>query len=676
MIQKAVHDFSERRDAVRYGWQGYLPLHLLPALLALLLLGGSSVVVAGELRQSLNGSWQFTTNAAAVSSADAKWDAITVPGNWDTLPAYSTHIGKGWYRRTFTVPTGWRGKNIRLKFDAVYETAEVWLNGKSLGTHRGGYTPFEFDVTRLLRDGDNTVTVCADNSFRRGAWWAWGGISRDVTLIANEAARIVRQHIRSEPLLERRRRGDESLTGNELEIPHVVSYKDDVACNGAKIFVRYKLANTGDKAIVVSVVSAIDGVKESSLAKTVSLPAQSEVEVEAETFLPRERVRLWHFDHPNLYSLTTTLLTYGQVFHEKTDRFGIRKVEITKDSLLLNGERIRVCGFNRVSDSNTTGNTEPDDLVRNDVDLMKRAGANFSRIMHSPQAPNLLDYLDEKGFMIFAEIPVWGENDPNMIPDNPLTKQWLREMIERDYNHPSIIGWSVGNELKQHYDYVDSMIKYTRTLDPHRLVNYASFTGSKSFPTNDPITVCDLLMYNSYGGNNGVLAQNLRGKWPNLPIFFSEFGASQIGTGTNALIPGMDKRFRTLEPLPYVVGISVWTFNDYRSNYKGTPASGNREWGVVTVDRQLKPAYWQMREAFSPVNSLTVSNGVIRVMPRRADKIPSYTLRGYKLKWDGGEIALPDLKPGGPVWSADAKLKPGTKVKLFTPTGYDVAENE
>jgi hypothetical protein len=83
-----------------------------------------------------------------------------------------------------------------------------------------------------------------------------------------------------------------------------------------------------------------------------------------------------------------------------------------------------------------------------------------------------------------------------------------------------------------------------------------------------------------------------------------------------------------------------------------------------------------MRKAFSPVHSLTVSDGVIRVTPRRADEIPSYTLRGYKLKWDGGEIALPDLKPGDPVWLAEAKLKPGTKVKLFAPTGYDVADSE
>ncbi len=623
---------------------------LVAVLLLLAQVGTQSLHAAsGELRHSLNGTWQFTTNAAAVASPDVKWDAITVPGNWDVLPAYSTHIGKGWYQRTFTVPTEWKGKHIRLKFDAVYEVAEVWLNGKSLGTHRGGYTPFEFEVTQQLRAGENTVTVCADNTFRRGAWWAWGGISRDVKLIANDDTRIVRQHIRSEP---------------------------DLKAGSAKVFIEYKIANAGNSAQEVSLASSIDGKAEAALTRTVTVAANSVTNVTDSITLPRDRVHLWHFDHPNLYTLTTRLTAGGQLQDEKSDRFGIRKVEVTKDSLLLNGERIRVCGFNRVSDSNTTGNTEPDELVRQDVDLMKRAGASFSRIMHSPQAPNLLDYLDEKGFMIFAEIPVWGEADPNMKTDNPLTKQWLHEMIERDYNHPSIIGWSVGNELKQHYDYVDSMIKFTRTLDSYRLVNYASFTGSKSFPTNDPITVSDLLMYNTYGGNNGVLAENLRGKWPNLPIFFSEFGASQIGTGTNAVIPGMDKRFHTLEKLPYVIGISVWTFNDYRSNYKGTPASGNREWGVVTVDRQPKPAYWQIRKLFSPVNSLTVSNGVIRVTPRRPDEIPSYTLRGYKLQWNGGEIALPELKPGDPVWTTDLKIKTGTSVKLFSPTGYDMAETQ
>lgn len=629
-------------------------------------LAGASVVESpGELRQSLNGLWQFTTNAASVAAADAPWDAITVPGNWDTLPAYSTHVGQGWYRRSFSVPVAWQGRHIRLHFDAVYDTAAVWLNGQLVGTHTGGYTPFEFDVTKFLRDGENTVTVCADNTDGRGAWWHWGGISREVMLIANQDARIVWQHIRSEP---------------------------DLPAGTARLIVRYKLANAGEKPVVVALQGRIDSAGEAALTTTISIPARSEVEAELATNLPKDRVRLWDFDHPNLYRLTTQISVGGKVVHDKSDRFGIRKIEVTATSLLLNGERIRVCGFNRVSDSNTTGNTEPDALVKQDVDLMKRAGAAFSRLMHFPQAPNLLDYLDEKGMMIFGEIPVWGAGDPNMSPGNPLTAQWMREMIERDYNHPCIIGWSVGNELLQHDAYGKSMINYTRQLDPHRLVNYVSFSGSRAeyHPGNDPISVSDFLMHNTYGLENEKKARTLHEKWPQLPIFYSEFGANQIGASPEATIPQLARRFEPLQELPYVVGISLWTFNDYRSAYKGTPASGNREWGVVTVDRRPKAAYAQIRQLYSPVHSLTVRNRVVRLEPRSPGEIPSYVLRGYRLNWkqlaasgstlDSGEVELPDFKPGTETWTSlplgNATVVGAVElvVQLLSPGGYDVQD--
>jgi hypothetical protein len=674
MNQTTVRDCSGRQDAALYGRQGCLPLHALVALFALAFTVSVCAAGAGELQQSLNGQWQFATNAAP-----DKWDSITVPGNWDTLTAYSTHKGRGWYRREFTAPADWSGKHIRLKFDAVYHDATVTLNGKELGTHNGGYTPFEFDVTDVVKLGaTNTVTVCADSTYRRGAWWHWGGISRSVTLIANNDVRIVWQHIRSEPELIRRRRGDESLITNS-ETPHVVSYNDEVVCTGAKIFVRYKLANAGDKDLEVSLASTIDGMKESALTKTISIPAHGEVEVENETILPKSRVRLWDFDHPNLYRLATQLSSGGKIIHEQSDRFGIRKVEVTQDSLLLNGERVRLNGFNRVSDSRKFGNTEPDELVKFDVDMMKRANGNLTRLMHYPQAPNLLDYLDEKGMMIWCEIPVWGDTDPFLkTNDLSLPKQWMAEMIERDYNHPCIIGWSVGNEMAKHFNYASNLMAFTRTLDPHRFVTHVSFTGARGDynRTNDPITISPITLYNTYSYNKNA-ATIVHAKWPEKPIFFSEFGIKQFGGSLDARINGLEEMYRLATAgNPYVIGVSLWTFNDYRSDYHGTPPSGNREWGIVTEDRQPKAAYEQVRKLFSPVHSLTVTNGIIRLEPRRSDEVPNFTLRGYKLKWDGGEISLPDLKPGDAAWTSEAKVKPGTTVKLFTPTGYDVADSE
>jgi len=618
----------------------------------LLLLGFASLGLlqageSGEWTQSLNGEWQFTTNFEAAS-----WNKITVPGNWDTLPAYSTFKGKGWYRREFVAPTGWQGKHIRLKFDAVYHDATVTLNGKELGSHSGGYTPFEFDVTDAVKFGaTNSVTVCADSTYRRGAWWHWGGISRSVTLIANNDARIVWQHVRSEP---------------------------DLSAGTAKIFVRYQLTNAGAKTAAVSLAVTIDGEGEPALGKSVSIPAHGELEVETETTLPKTRVQLWDFDHPNLYRLTTQLWADGKIVHEQSDCFGIRKIELTSDSLLLNGERVRLCGFNRVSDSRQFGNTEPDELVHADVDMMKRANANLARLMHFPQAPNLLDYLDEKGMMIWCEIPVWGSDDAFIkSSDLSLPKQWMTEMIERDYNHPCIIGWSVGNELRNHFQYVSNMMAFTRALDPQRIVTHVSNSGANGHATrsNDPITISPITLYNTYSYNKNA-ATIVHGKWPEKPIFFSEFGTKQFGGSLDARINGLEEMYRlAIEGNPYVIGVSLWTFNDYRSDYPGTPPSGNREWGIVTEDRKPKAAFAQVRKLFSPVHSLTMTNGIIRLEPRSPDEAPSFTLRGYKLKWDGGEISLPDFKPGDPVWTKETKLPPGAVVRLFTPTGYDVEDS-
>ena len=622
---------------------------------------------AGESRTSLDGEWRFTIDAEKAAQPGGEWDHITVPGNWDTLAAYSKHKGKGWYQRSFTVPAGWEGKRVRLRFEAVYQKAEVTLNGRVLGGHVGGYTPFEFDVTdKVDYHGTNTVTVCADNTYRRGAWWAWGGISRSVNLIANNEARIVWQHIRTEP---------------------------DLQAGTAKIFVQYKIANTGAEPLQVSLSSVIRPSAGVGLSTNVTLAPNSEQLVDLSVSLSAADVRLWDFDHPELYSMDTQVSVRDKVLHAKSDRFGIRKVEVTPAGLFLNGEHIRVAGFNRVSDSNRTGNTEPDELVRKDVDLMKSSGAVFSRLMHTPQAPNLLDYLDEKGMLIFAEIPVWGGGDPEMIPNNPKTKQWLREMIERDYNHPCIIGWSVGNELWQHYAYVESMETYVRKeLDPHRLVTYVSNSAYSNGPANDPITVSDLAMINAYGGARGPFVSgppNVRGKWPDKPIFFSEYGTHQIGASLEAKIPAIDLIWAEISKNPYVIGGALWTFNDYRSGFKGTPASGNREWGVVDVERRPKAAYWQMRKLYSPIRSLTVNGDRVSIEPRRPEDIPSYAVRGYRVAWMAkdasgvvtakGEIPVPDLKPGAPAWS---ETIPGVKAdavvtaSLITPTGYDVHDSE
>ncbi|BCU76932.1 glycoside hydrolase family 2 TIM barrel-domain containing protein [Luteolibacter sp. LG18] len=609
---------------------------------------------------SLDGAWEFTTAPALTTGDQPGWDSITVPGNWDTLPQYSTHRGQGWYRRTFTVPAGMKGKHLRLCFGAVNHEARVSLNGKELGSHVGGYTPFEFDITTAVQEGQNTLLVQADNTVSRGAWWPWGGISRSVSLVADNDARLVWQHITSTP---------------------------DLQAGTAKIRVEYRIANESDKELPLELASSLNGVRGFTLTAKLALKPRTTETVTAEAVLPKQDVRLWDFDHPNLYTLATRLTAAGTALDQRSDRFGIRKIEIRPDGMLLNGEKVRVVGFNRVSDSNQYGNTEPDALVRQDIDLMKSAGANFSRLMHVPQAPNLLDYLDEKGMMIIAEIPVWGWDDAQVKKDNPLTRQWLSEMIQRDYNHPCIIGWSPGNEINNHRNYVQSMFDYIRRdLDSTRLLTYASNTAYLG-NAQDPAGISDIMMINSYRVFGDRVAK-VHQQWPDRPVFFSEWGFAQIGAHPDSRIPNFEKGYaETVSGHPFLIGLSLWTFNDYRSGFKGTPASGNREWGVVDANRRPKAAYQQVRKAFSPVHALVVSGDRIRIEPRSADEVPSYPLRGYQVKWQSkdasgrvlkeGVLPVPALKPGDTPW--EAPLKAGTtgsslSASLVSPTGYVVDE--
>ncbi len=632
---------------------------------------------AGEEILSLSGSWRFTIDPAVADAGDTgAWDTLAVPGNWDAQPAYANHRGTGWYRREFAVPAAWPADaRLRLRFEAVYHDAEVTLNGKVLGGHRGGYTPFEFDVTDLVRrDAANVVVVRADNTFRRGAWWPWGGISREVTLRANSDLRIVVQHVNAEPAPD----------------------------GGASLRLRVRVANASarDRSVVLAPVVRALGVVGSvppaadalfSLPATeLAVPAGGSAERVFETVLPPASATPWHFDHPYLHAVETVLREGDRVHHARRDRFGVRRAELRPDGLYLNGERIRGGGFNRVSDGPGTGNTEPDWLVRKDVDLMKRAGAVFSRLMHHAQAPNLLDYLDERGLLIVAEIPVWGEDDPHLTADNPTTRAWLAEMIERDHNHPSIIGWSVGNEIMNHFDYVRTMADHVRRdLDPSRFVTYVSYTAYRPQfgPANDPLTHTDAALFTTYTDKPEVYLQRvrkMRAQWPDKPVFAAEFGVKQIGAQPAATVPNFAALWAGITREPYVIGGALWTLNDYRSDYKGTPASGNREWGVVDLERRPKAAYEEARRVFAPARALEFDAARIRLTPRGADEAPSYTLRGYRLEWtarpaDGGEarrgeIALPVLRPGDPAWEQPAPAPGLESVRLLAPAGYDVLD--
>ena len=616
-----------------------------------------SSVLPAQQTLLLDGVWSFKPYASdscfnvSESSLMTDWSPMIVPGSWNTENMYFSYVGKACYYTTFELPDNWNLPCSILRFNAVYESAEVYLNGFRLGRHKGGYTPFEFDVSRYLRKC-NEIVVLVDNTYKRGAWWPWGGISRSVELFNMMPNRILYQHCTNMI--------DFDLGQIALNINYAICHGVD-----ATFGLSYQLKDAaGDVIFQGDTV----GIFVSCLGDTINLRQSFKI--------PIEKVRLWHFDSPVCYQLVSTLSTSGFPEHVVSDKIGFRRVEIKDAQLFLNGEAIRVNGLNRIHDHRAYGNTEPISLLRKDILNMKSVGGVMARIMHAPCAPELLDLCDELGLMLIPEIPVWGKADPNAVPDNPVTKQWLHEMIVRDYNHPCIIGWSVGNELamniqdwrmlsmtKEQQQYVCSMADYIRdNLDSTRMLTYASFTAFRDSSTvdNEPASFLDIVSVNCYGVADKQL-EAVHQKWPNKALFVSEYGKEQIGESLDAtLSDALVNTYDSIAALPYVVGTSLWSYNDYRSDYVGSNSSQSRSWGIVNEWRQKKQAFADLQKMYAPVAGVELFNNSdsikIRIKPRPKGGLPNYILRGYYLTldlfdWQGVVIAcdtilLPTIEPG------------------------------
>lgn len=631
---------------------------------------------------SLNGIWAFKTDPNNLGEqenwyksdlVESPWETMSVPSNWDVLNEYSHYVGKGWYRKTISIPKNWKGRTIRLNFEGVYFDSKVWINGNLLGTNNNGFLPFEFDVSRFLNEnGNNTIVVCTDNSFRLGAVWNWGGIRRPVKLIANHSVRMIQQHITS---------------------------TIDLVKGTAQVSVKVFLQNSdnSERSVQGEVVLTKDNLYKKTLVFSANIPANGQKELTVKTTLSKEQVHLWHFDDPFLYDCTSTIKTGPQVLHQLHDRFGLRKIEVDNKryTFKLNGESVRLMGFNLVAEDRTTGNTLPLWRVKEDIDLMKGLGCNMTRLTHFPVTKEMFDYLDEKGILIFSEIPLWGA-DEKVNKDNPIPNEWLKRLIFNNYNHPSIIGWSVGNEIGHNpyvMKYVDATIKLVKQLDSSRLAVMVSHTADQK---PDPIQYSDLGLVNKYSKNLNPVTEEMHKLHPDKLLFYTEYGVGQFSEELDSDIDAKSI-LDSLRNKPYLMGASLWTFNDYRSNYYRTKEfSENRPWGVVDVFRQKKKAYYAFQKESAPIRALKIENLVVNttkkssativLTPRNVLDLPAYTINKYRLVWklkdaegqikEAGFEMLPVIKPGDRNvkqtinWQSENSLS--LQIELVSPLNYSV----
>lgn len=590
-------------------------------LLLLCVNAGYGQILPVPITQSLNGTWAFRTDPNNVGEIQGwqnpefstqNWDEMPVPGNWDLRNEYAHYVGKGWYRKTFTVANELKNKTIHLHFEAVYHDRSVWLNGKKLGENHSGFLPFEFEVASLLQFGQsNTLVVCTDNTFRRGAIWNWGGIRRPVMLVANDGIRIVRQQV----------------------TPSI-----DLTTGKGSVSVKVVLQNHSPQHRNINgevVLSNKDGITKIQ-PFSATLSANSTQEVVLNTQFAKNETQLWHFDTPHLYQSEVKIAAFNQ---QHIARFGFRKIEVDNQNYAfkLNGESVRLMGFNLVPDDRTTGNTLPLWRIKEDIDLMKAAGCNMTRLSHLMLPEEVMNYLDERGILVISEIPLWGF-DPLADPNKATAKNWLNRLITNQYNHPSVIAWSVGNEIGDYpttMKYVESAIEYIRKIDPTRLATAVTHTANRPV---DFIRFTDIGLINKYGNNLGPVTDLQHKNHPNKVLFYSEYGVGQLAENLDADL-NAKSLIDSIRNRAYLVGASLWTFNDYRSSYIGTKElSENRPWGAVDVFRRKKKAFYSFRKEHAPLKEMQVAligntAAKVNIVPRTTLDLPAFPMRDYRLVW-------------------------------------------
>jgi beta-glucuronidase len=511
---------------------------------------------------------------------------MKIPGDWNSqAEKLQLYEGTLWLRQVFEAQPV-QGKHYMLYFGAVNYEAHVYLNGKKLGMHRGGFTPFQFDVTGKLVKGRNTVVVKADNTRHQDAiptlntdWWNYGGITRDVLLA-------------------------------ELPATYLADYKLQLA--------------KGDVHRIAGYVQMAGAVRSQQV--TVAIPeagiqavVQSDANGRALVSIPVDRLDLWSPEHPKLYAVT--LAAGGDKPIDKvSDRIGFRTIETRGEDILLNGKSVFLRGIS-LHDENPLipGRLRGSGDMRMLLQWAKDMNCNYVRLAHYPHSEEMIRLADEMGLMVWAEVPVYW----TISWDNPDTfanaNAQLTDLIVRDKNRASVVVWSIGNETPisaPRNAFMGGLAKTARALDDTRLVAAALeiHRKGKTITIEDPLAAyLDLASFNEYAGwywaSNAEMLDFRFDIRLNKPVVITEFGADALGgyhadADTRWSEEYQDtlyrNQFRMLDRIAGLRGMTPWVLVDFRSPRRTHPYFQdfwNRK-GLISDDGKKKQAYWTLKRYY------------------------------------------------------------------------------
>ena len=519
-----------------------------------------------ERETNFNTNWKFiradVENAEQIAFDDSEWRILDLPHDYniEDLPAKegikqigpfseesaggpsTAHVvgGTAWYRKHFTLDKADKDKIVKILFDGVYMNADVWINGNHLGNHPYGYTAFEFDLTPHLNPAgqDNVLAVQVKNEGKNSRWYSGSGIYRDVKLIKTNPLHI-------------------DLWGVFVSTPSVTAEKATVA-------VDVTLVNTApeNKKFTFKIeFKDPDGNPVPGMTDEKELEPGQKFTFSQEFGFPEYRA--WSFEKPELYTVTVQLLDGKKVIDKVTESFGIRTIEFSAEKgFLLNGESVLLKGGCLHHDNGALGSATFKSAEFRRVKIMKENGFNAIRTAHNPPSKTFLDACDQLGMLVMDE-----SFDQWQKPKNPedynlyFDKWWendMESMLKRDRNHPSIIIWSVGNEIKERAD--SSGLEIFRKLrekvsefDKTRPVTQAicSFWDNPGKTWEDTKPAFALMDVHSYNY-----------QWKQYEPDHEKF-PERIMIGTESIALEAFENWQQVEKHPYIIGDFVWTGMDH-----------------------------------------------------------------------------------------------------------------
>ncbi len=587
---------------------------------------------------SLNGTWKFNwvrnpserpVNFYKDDYNASQWNDIAVPGNWELqgfgipvytntdylFPANPPHIPHdfnpvGSYRRDFTIPEGWDNSQVFLHFGGVKSAMYVWVNGKEVGYSQGSKTPAEFNITKYLRKGKNSLAVevyrFSDGSYLEDQdYWKISGIERDVFLFS--APNVC---IRDFSVL-----ADLSENYKDGRLKVKVKVKNHLAAETGKYYLQMDLFNASDEPVF-----------NSPPFKEVNLGESEEQEILFEQSI--ENPLKWTAETPHLYSLVFALKDdKGKTVEVVGSKTGFRKVEIKGSQLLVNGVPILIKGINRHEHEPETGRVVSEKYMIKDIQIMKRFNINAVRTSHYPNVPRWYELCDEYGLYVVDEANIeshgMGYNPDKTLGNNPEWKEAHLDrtisMVERDKNHPCIIIWSLGNEAGDGVNF-GATYQWIKERDPSRPVQYErAGTGPhtdivcpmyrtvqhleeyfKKGLGNRPLIMCE------YAHAMGNSVGNLQDYWD----FFDEHKELQGGFIWDWVDQGL---LKTSEE-----GEEFWA---YGGDYGPPGTLSDRNFcinGLVFPDRKIHPHIWEVKKVYQYINvkPVDLKKGEIEIFNR------------------------------------------------------------